>query len=107
VGITLDQLAAGIDGDHAVDDAQQSVNDVLDPHDRDTTCADLLDRVDELEAGAGAQPSKKKDEGEFVKEKPTIGDTIPDLIVYAPDGKEVKTSDLRGQHVGLTFGCLT
>ena len=49
----------------------------------------------------------KKDEAAFVKEKPAIGDTIPDLTVYSPDGKEVKTSDLRGQHVVLVFGCLT
>jgi hypothetical protein len=49
----------------------------------------------------------KKNEEDFVKEKPAIGDTIPDLTVYSPDGSEVKTSDLRGQHVVLTFGCLT
>ena len=49
----------------------------------------------------------KKNEEDFVKEKPAIGDTIPDLVVYSPDGKEVKTSSLKGQHVVLTFGCLT
>jgi cytochrome oxidase Cu insertion factor (SCO1/SenC/PrrC family) len=49
----------------------------------------------------------KKNEEDFLKEKPAIGDSLPDLIVYSPDGKEVKTSSLRGQHVVLTFGCLT
>ena len=54
---------------------------------------------------ASAQKEKKNDE-EFVKEKPAIGDALPDLTVYNPDGKEVKLSSLRG-HVVLTFGCLT
>lgn len=55
-------------------------------------------------AGARAQKSTEED---FVKEKPAIGDTVPDVTVYSPDGKEVKLSSLRGQHVVLTFGCLT
>lgn len=54
-----------------------------------------------------AAGQQKKSEADFVKEKPTIGDSLPDFIVYSPDGKEIKTSDLRGQHVVLTFGCLT
>ena len=58
-------------------------------------------------ATALAQPEKKKNEEDFLKEKPAIGDTLPDLTVYSPDGKEVKLSGLRGQHVVLTFGCLT
>lgn len=59
-------------------------------------------------AGAAAQPEKKqKNEADFAKEKPAVGDTLPDLTVYSPDGKEVKLSSLRGSHVVLTFGCLT
>jgi cytochrome oxidase Cu insertion factor (SCO1/SenC/PrrC family) len=58
-------------------------------------------------ASAFAQPEKKKNEEDFVKEKPTIGDTLPDLTVYSPDGKEVKLSSLRGNHVVVVFGCLT
>ena len=54
-----------------------------------------------------ARGQKKKNEEDFVREKPAIGDKLPDLTVYSPDGKEVKTSSLRGQHVVLTFGCLT
>jgi cytochrome oxidase Cu insertion factor (SCO1/SenC/PrrC family) len=53
------------------------------------------------------QKGQKKSEEDFVKETPAIGDTLPDLTVNSPDGKEVKTSSLRGQHVVLTFGCLT
>ena len=53
-----------------------------------------------------AQAQKKNDE-DFLKEKPLIGDALPDLTVYSPDGKEVKTSSLRGQYVVLSFGCLT
>jgi len=62
-----------------------------------------------LSGAAIAQNQKgpKKSEEDFVREKPAIGDTLPDLTVYSPDGKEVKTSSLRGQHVVLTFGCLT
>jgi hypothetical protein len=54
-----------------------------------------------------ALAQQKKNEEDFIKEKPAIGDSLPDLTVYTPDGKEIKTSSLRGQHVVLTFGCLT
>jgi cytochrome oxidase Cu insertion factor (SCO1/SenC/PrrC family) len=57
-------------------------------------------------AVALAQPSKRN-EADFAKEKPAVGDTIPELTVYDPSGKEVKTSGLRGRHVVLVFGCLT
>jgi cytochrome oxidase Cu insertion factor (SCO1/SenC/PrrC family) len=60
-----------------------------------------------LPGSALAQPEKKKNEEDFLKEKPAVGDTLPDLTVYSPDGKEVKLSSLRGQHVVLVFGCLT
>lgn len=59
-----------------------------------------------LSAGRAPGQGKKKEE-DFLKEKPAIGDSLPDLIVYSPDGKQVKTSSLRGQHVVFTFGCLT
>ena len=58
-------------------------------------------------AVAQGQKSQKKSEEDFVKAKPAIGDVLPDLTVYSPDGKEVKTSSLRGHYVVLTFGCLT
>jgi cytochrome oxidase Cu insertion factor (SCO1/SenC/PrrC family) len=59
-------------------------------------------------AGAvGAQQDKKRNEADFVKEKPAVGAALPDLAVYSPDGKQVKLSGLRGSHVVLTFGCLT
>ena len=38
VWIALDQLTAGVDRHHTVDDAQQGVHDVLDPHDRHPPC---------------------------------------------------------------------
>jgi hypothetical protein len=59
-----------------------------------------------IPAAAPAQPPKKN-EADFVKEKPAVGERLPDLTVYSPDGKEVKLSSLRGSHVVLTFGCLT
>lgn len=52
-----------------------------------------------------AQPSKE--DPEFLKKSPTIGDALPDLIVYSADGKEFKTSSLRGHYTVLSFGCLT
>lgn len=60
-----------------------------------------------LPAWAWAQPRKKANEEDFVKEKPAVGDPFPDLVVYDPDGKEVKTASLRGHYTVLTFGCLT
>ncbi len=54
-----------------------------------------------------AQMRQQQSEEAFVKNKPTIGDPLPDLIVYDPDGKEVKTATLRGHYTVLTFGCLT
>ena len=56
---------------------------------------------------APALAQKGKSEEDFTKSKPAIGDTIPDVTVYDPSGKEVKTSDLRGHYTVLTFGCLT
>jgi cytochrome oxidase Cu insertion factor (SCO1/SenC/PrrC family) len=54
-----------------------------------------------------ALAQKGKSDEEFAKSKPAVGDTIPDVTVYDPTGKEVKTSELRGHHTVLTFGCLT
>ena len=58
-------------------------------------------------ATVAAQPDKKRNEADFAKEKPAIGEALPDLTVYSPDGKEVRLSSLHGNHVVLTFGCLT
>ena len=54
---------------------------------------------------ASAQPSKE--DPEFLKKSPTIGESMPDLTVYSADGKEFKTSTLRGHYTVLSFGCLT
>ena len=56
---------------------------------------------------AVGQPRREQKEEDFLKGKPAVGDVIPDLTVYTSDGKEVKTSDLRGHYTVLTFGCLT
>ena len=56
---------------------------------------------------APAQPEKKKNEDDFAREKHAVGDKLPDVTVYTPDGKEVKTAELRGHYTVLTFGCLT
>ena len=58
-------------------------------------------------AAAPGQGKREHKEEAFLKGKPAIGDTLPDLTVYTPDGKEVKTCDLRGHYTVLTFGCLT
>ena len=53
-----------------------------------------------------AQKDQQREE-DFVKAKPAVGDKLPDVTVYNTDGKEVKTSSLRGHYTVLTFGCLT
>jgi hypothetical protein len=53
------------------------------------------------------QEGNKKSEEEFVLESPSVGDPLPSVTVYAPDGNEVRTSDLRGHYTVLKFGCLT
>lgn len=58
-------------------------------------------------AEALAQKGKGKSDADFLKEKPSVGDVIPDVTAYDPSGKEVKTSSLRGHHTVLVFGCLT
>jgi cytochrome oxidase Cu insertion factor (SCO1/SenC/PrrC family) len=50
---------------------------------------------------------RRRDEAAFVTERPAVGDPLPDVTVYDVNGREVKTSSLRGQHIVLTFGCLT
>ena len=54
-----------------------------------------------------ALAQKEKKDEDFLVEKPAVGEMLPDVTVYSPDGKEVKTADLRGHYTVLTFGCLT
>ncbi len=58
-------------------------------------------------AGLPARAQMRQTEEEFAKAKPAVGDPLPELVVYDPDGKEVKTASLRGHYTVLTFGCLT
>jgi cytochrome oxidase Cu insertion factor (SCO1/SenC/PrrC family) len=60
-----------------------------------------------LVASAVAQSKKEQRDEDFLKDKPAIGDPLPEVTVYAPDGKEVSTASLRGHYTVLTFGCLT
>lgn len=53
-----------------------------------------------------AQRNPKK-EAAFVIAHPTVGDPLPDVNVFTPDGKPFRTADLRGHYTVLTFGCLT
>ena len=55
----------------------------------------------------GFAQQRKQSEEAFVKDKPAIGDMLPDLTVYDSNGREVATSSLRGHYTVLTFGCLT
>ena len=43
----------------------------------------------------------------FLSSKPRIGESLPDVTVFAVDGTPFKTADLRGHYTVLTFGCLT
>ena len=60
-----------------------------------------------LKERPAAQKEKAKKDEDFAAEKPAVGDKLPDLTVYTPDGKAFKTADLRGHYTVLTFGCLT
>ncbi len=56
---------------------------------------------------APARAQVRQTDEEFARAKPAVGDALPELVVYDPDGKEVKTASLRGHYTVLTFGCLT
>ena len=56
---------------------------------------------------SGPAAGQMKEDPEFVKKAPTIGDRFPELIVYTTDGKEFDTAALRGRHTVISFGCLT
>ncbi len=60
-----------------------------------------------LPADVLAQRGKKDQEAAFVKSAPTIGELLPDVMVYSADGTPMSTADLRGHYTVLTFGCLT
>jgi cytochrome oxidase Cu insertion factor (SCO1/SenC/PrrC family) len=51
--------------------------------------------------------AQMKEDPEFVKKAPTVGDPFPEVTVYTTDGKEFKTADLRKQYTVVAFGCLT
>ena len=53
-----------------------------------------------------AQKMQEREE-DFLRSKPLLGDKLPDLTVYSPDGTPLQTSELRGHYTVLTFGCLT
>lgn len=59
-----------------------------------------------LTADAVAQRSAKKD-ADFVLASPAVGEEIPEVSVYLPDGSPFSTSQLRGHYTVLVFGCLT
>jgi cytochrome oxidase Cu insertion factor (SCO1/SenC/PrrC family) len=48
-----------------------------------------------------------REDPEWVQQSPKVGEAFPDLTVYTTDGKEFKTSSLRGQYTVVAFGCLT
>jgi cytochrome oxidase Cu insertion factor (SCO1/SenC/PrrC family) len=50
---------------------------------------------------------RRRDEAAFVKERPAVGEVLPNVTVYDVDGQKVETAGLRGHYTVLTFGCLT
>lgn len=46
-------------------------------------------------------------EQQFLKAAPRVGEPVPDVTVYLPDGEPFQTANLRGHYTVLTFGCLT
>lgn len=60
-----------------------------------------------LPADAQAQRKKGSRDENFMASKPAVGDLLPEVTVYTPDGKPFNTTDLRGSYAVLVFGCLT
>lgn len=60
-----------------------------------------------IPADVVAQRGKKDQEANFVRSSPTIGEMLPDVEVYSPEGTPISTANLRGHYTVLTFGCLT
>lgn len=58
-------------------------------------------------AEAWAQRRNRNRDENFMASKPAVGDALPDVTVYTPDGKPFKTAELRGRYTVLVFGCLT
>jgi hypothetical protein len=48
-----------------------------------------------------------REDPDFVKQSPAIGESFPDLTVFTLDGKEFRTSSLSGNYTVVSFGCLT
>jgi len=53
------------------------------------------------------QKKLKANEEDFLTEAPVMGDKLPEVTVFSPNGTEFKTADLRGHYTVITFGCLT
>lgn len=60
-----------------------------------------------LPAEAWAQKRNRARDESFVQAKPAVGDALPELTVFRPDGKPFETAELRGHYAVLVFGCLT
>lgn len=58
-------------------------------------------------APCGHAQTMRDREKEFLQSKPVIGDVMPNVTVFSPDGSPFHTADLRGHYTVLTFGCLT
>ena len=56
---------------------------------------------------AWAQRRGGRPNGRFEQRSPDVGQPLPDLTVFAADGKKVSLRSLRGSHTVLVFGCLT
>ena len=46
-------------------------------------------------------------QNDFDSRAPKVGDSLPDVELYAADGKSFQLRSLRGQYTVLVFGCLT
>lgn len=60
-----------------------------------------------LPADAQVQRKRGSRDENFIASKPAVGDELPEVTVYTPDGEPFKTAELRGRYTVLVFGCLT
>ena len=56
------------------------------------------------DGGGAVDSSPRRPRPRLLLEK---GDTLPDVQLYTGEGKEFRTTQLKGSHTVLVFGCLT
>jgi cytochrome oxidase Cu insertion factor (SCO1/SenC/PrrC family) len=60
-----------------------------------------------LTAIATAGQAQQRGQSDRISGVPEIGQPLPEVTVYLPDGTPFSTRELKGSYTVLVFGCLT